>query len=1119
MMVHLHVHSPYSFLDGGSDLETLVQRAATLGMPALALTDHDNVCAAVKFVTLCAAYSVVPILGAELTMEDGTHLTLLAQSRQGYANLCGLITVGYTHGGRLTPKLPWPAIGVQDIISSSTHEPGCPLGATNHQPPASAARLYGPSCPKHPPPALPVDGLFCLSGCRRGRIATLVRARRFEEAAAVAARLRDVFGRDNFYVELQDDLTPHSFRVCLQLAEMAEHLGVGAVATNNVHYATPDDFVTHDILRCVAAKTTREEPHPDRPLNAERYLKSAREMQERFDWRPEAVANTLRIAERCEPALPARVDITPKYDLPAGQADAPGYLRHLVYKGGKSRYRGLDERTTERIEHELQVICDLGYADYFLMAWSVVRWARKEGILVTGRGSAADSCVAYCLMLTDVDVIWRNLPFARFLAEGKVPDIDLDFPSDRRDDVFHHIVQKYGEAHVGMVCVFHTYWGKGAIRDIGKTLALPAEALSWLSDNVSGFVNADKLDEAFGRYAELRPHGAMKERFQLLFQLCARIAGFPRHIGTHSSGIVISRVPLASIAPLQPSARGITQIWELDKDDAEEIGAIKLDVLSLRMLSAAVDAEADIRRSEPSFRYGRIPLEDPETFQMIRAGKAIGAFQLESAAQLSLAATLQPEHFEDLVASVALIRPGPIQGHVVQRFTACRNGWARVDILHPSLAPILAKTYGCVVFQEQVVQIVAVLTGCSEREADLFRKSITQHTKRGTMEKLHEEFLRKAWACHPDLSGEKLEILWDQIRGWAGFGFAEGHAASFALTASRTAYLVRHHPAAFFSGEMNHQPMGFYGSNTLAGEARRRGVQVFPVDINRSGDKCCAEDPEAIRLGLRLVNDLREADIEAIVAEQAKEGFRSLLDFCARVVVPRPVVENLILCGAFDSLHEHRRGLLWRLDETLGLAHSYRAERSEAGQESLALGTASTLATPIAWDIDDFSPWDKYMWSWRLVGVTAESHVFAWLRERLALRGVMTAYEALRQKHGALVTVAGLNIRPHRPRTVSGNPVLFTQIEDETEMIQAVALGEVIWQTTSTFLTSPAVVVRGTIERRGRGVMLKLEQAKLLRMQDYCSPGDDLHVAPPTTRTYPGTKLAVPAASDYAGVR
>jgi error-prone DNA polymerase len=589
-------------------------------------------------------------------------------------------------------------------------------------------------------------------------------------------------------------------------------------------------------------------------------------MTELFAWRPDAVANTIRIADQCEVALPMPGDVTPRYSVPEGRGDADAYLRHLTYKGGAARYGKFTEKILRRVEHELSVITKLGYADFFLMCWEIVRWARKQGIRATGRGSAADSCVAYCLTLTDVDVIRRNLPFARFLTEGKNPDIDMDFPSERRDDVFRYIVEKYGEAHVGMVCTFHTYWAKGAVRDIGKALSIPPDALEWLSDNLSGFIDADRLEEAFTRYAELRPHAAIRDRFKLLFQCAAKIAGFPRHIGTHSSGIVISRLPLADIAPLQPSARGITQIWELDKDDAESIGAIKFDVLSLRMLSAVVDAEKNIRAEETrkweneelpcdrkskienrKFSYDRIPFNDPDTFRMIRAGKAVGTFQFESAAQMALAATLNPEHFEDLVAAVALIRPGPIQGHVVQRFVACRNGWMRADIIHPALAITLSKTYGCIVFQEQVNDVVAIMTGCTDAEADRFRKSITQHTKMGTMQSLREEFVKRSCAYHRDFDEERANRLFDQIQGWAGYGFTEGHAASFALLGYRSAYMSVHHPAELFAGLMNHQPMGFFNANTLAGEARRRGVPVLPVDINASGDKCVAveeEDPQ-----------------------------------------------------------------------------------------------------------------------------------------------------------------------------------------------------------------------------------------------------------------------------------
>ncbi len=1262
MFAHLHLHTPYSFLDGGSDIEVLVRQAASLGVPALALTDHNNVSAAVKFVTLCRAYGLRPILGAEVTMEDETHLTLLARHRRGYANVCRLLTVAHTHGGRLNPHLPWGAIcgawtGTEahptgrGAVGTEAHPPG-PSGrarrpispaagavGTEAHPPDPSGRARRPIPPAAPPvEPLPLDGVICLSGCRKGLIPSSIAAGRRGRAEEVARRLRDAFGAGSFFLELQDDLTPGCDRVNRELAALADRIGVGVVATNNVHYARPEDYIAHDVLRCIAVKATFDQPHPARPLNAERCLKSETEMRARFAWRPDAVDNTGRIAEECGCGLPEDEDITPAFAVPGmgdpastrPYRDAAGYLRHLTYKGGAARYGEMTPRTVARIEHELKVICELGYADYFLMVWDIVRWARRQGIRCTGRGSAADSCVAYCLFLTDVDVIARRLPFARFLVPGKTPDIDMDFPSERRDDVFRHIVERYGEEHVGMVCTFHTFWAKSAVRDIGKVLELPEEVLTFFSRHLNHNVRADTLDAAFDKYAELRQHGAFKERSRLLFDLCGRISAFPRHLGTHSSGIVISKVPLAEMAPLEPSARGITRIWTLDKDDAEEVGAIKFDVLSLRILSVIGDAEYGLRtssakpqalsedlglgtwglepraaqpqslspKSQPPgprrFDYDRIPMGDAETFRMFRAGGAVGTFQFESAAQMALAVVLQPEHFEDLVAAVALIRPGPIRGNVVQRFTACRNGWARADVLHPALRDTLAKTYGCIVFQEQVNDVVAAMTGCDDGLADRFRKSLNKRARVGKLDEARQEFVERACGFHRDLGEERANLIFDQIEGWFGYGFTEGHAASFALTGYRSAYLSVHDPAPYFAGMMNHQPMGFFSSNTLAGEARRRGVRVHPIDINASDDKCFAEDENTIRLGFRLVANIRETEIDAIRAERVRGPFRSLLDFCVRIPLHRDRLENLVLCGAFDSLHPHRRGLLWKLDETLGIALSCRAwvgapsgsptanhgpeaegqtgrSRSRLGTECgeegapplpsplprggegepsasrselreghaepalrgirqveearadygagpdpscvgmtvaadrpatptqphLDYGPVTDIRTPVDEEIDDFSVWDKFLWTWRITGVCAECHVFAYLRDSLSRYNVKTIYEAQQARSGARITVAGLNVRPHRPPTRSGEPILFTLIEDETGLLQTTCAGAAIENCTEVFVTSPAVVARGTIQRRGTGVTFVVERAKPLVMADFVRSADELHHAQP----------------------
>jgi error-prone DNA polymerase len=919
--------------------------------------------------------------------------------------------------------------------------------------------------------------------------------RLYGEAEEFARLLRSWFP-SSLYLELQDDYTPESRRVCRDLVELGEHLSLPIVATNNVHFATPEDAEAHDVLRCIANRITLSEIHAERPLNRERYLKSSTEMQELFAWKPEAIANTLRIVERCEVALPQGEEITPSYATPEGH-HAASYLRHLSYRGAKARYKTLTPKLESRLEHELSVICELGYADYVLMAWKVARWARSQGIRVTGRGSAADSCVAYCLLLTDVDVLSRNLPFARFLVPGKTPDIDLDFDATRREEVFQWIQKEYGAENVAMTCTFHTFLARSAVRDVGKVLALPEEALEFLRNHIRAFTSADKIARAFEKNSELKPFLHLKERFTLLFDLCHRIANFPRHIGTHSSGVVVSRVPISRIAPMQPTATHVLPLLTFDKDDVETLGAIKLDVLSLRILSAIEDTVQDVKRKDPAFQYGRIPSQDVATYKKIQRGEALGSFQIESPAQLALAMSLSPEHFEDLVASVALIRPGPIRGNLVSRFVACRNGWSRADVLHPSLAPILAKTYGCIVFQEQAIQVLATLMGISEAEADRFRKQLAPAQKWGRMDEMLERFATQVIKRFPELSLEHIERIWGQIEGWSGYGFTEGHAASFAITAYKSAYFSTHHPAEYFSALLSNQPMGYYSTNTLASDARRQGVNILPLDINRSQWKCKGETEESLRLGFCLVEGLREEDGKRMEQEREKRPFLSLLDFWTRVPLHRDRMESLVLGGAFDALHPYRRGLMWRLEESFGLAQSLRTLSQNREQQALEFW--EELETPCAWDIEEFTEWDKHLWEWRVTGVISSGHPVGLLRERLKRFHILPVAEALKQPNHAEVTIAGLNICPHRPPTRSGKPILFTGVEDETGIAQIACMGEALERYIRVFLLSPAVIVRGKVQRRGVGASLMVEKAKPLLLNDYLEkPREDAPFEEPT---------------------
>ena len=1032
MFIHLHVHTEYSFLDGASTMEVLVQRAAGYGMPALAITDHNSLAGAVQFVQLCRAYQIKPILGVELTLFDQSHLTLLAKSSSGYANLCRMISCAFRTGGRLSPAADFSE------ISSFT------------------------------------EGLICLTGCRKGRVSSLCAQGREEAARDELRRICESFGSENVYVELIEDFTPGSVRLNASLSALAKSCDVGVVATNNVHYGTKQDFILHDVLRCIDANITVADFHQIRALNAEQYLKSPHEMGQLFADNRDAIINSLKIADRCFDGYLEKSDITPVFDSPDGLSSA-GYLRQMTLAGASARYPNVDQEVSGRIEHELEIIHTLGYDHYFLMAHKVVDYARSHKMRITGRGSAADSIVAYCLYLTDIDVIKRRLPFARFVAPGKVPDIDIDVDRLRRDELFQWLTREYGEEQVAVCCTFHRYQAKGALRDIGKALALPEDALRWFSQYMNGFISADRVRNAFDTVAELKPYAGRREQFTLLFDLCKKIADFPRHMGSHSSGVVISRQPLWRLAGISPSARGILPIAMLDKDDIEEMGAIKLDLLCLPNHSMAADAEEEIRKSDSGFSYDTIPDEDDKTYEMLRSGKAMGVFQLQSPAQMALACTLRPDTFEDLTASIALIRPGPIKTEAVRRFCESRNGWRRIAYLHYCLIPILHRTFGCMIYQEQVIQVIAALMEIPDGEADRLRKSLAKSAKRGTLGELRQHFVARACTVHRDLPVSNAHQVWNEIEGWSGLGFVEGHSASFALNAYKSAYMATHHAAEFSCGLLNNQPVGYYAPNSLCAEARRRGVQILPLDINLSDDKCHAT-PNSIRMGFRLVEGLPASDIARIVEEQKRRQFSSLLDFCTRVPLHYDRLESLTLAGAFDSLHPHRRGILWRLNETAALGRSLRAESIRGD----GLPLESTDETPTAWEIPAFSEWEQMMWEWRILGATTNCHALSYVREYLNTLGVMTTSEASRMPHRSRVTVAGINVRPHRPGTRSGRPVLFTTIEDETDFLQATCFGETIDRYTTVFLLSLAVIVRGTIEKRGVGSSLMVEKAKPL---------------------------------------
>jgi len=1098
---HLHFHSPFSFLDGAARLEEVVATAAEMGLSALALTDHDNVCGAVLFHRLATRAGIKPIQGAEVTVEaiaeeavgSGTwphlhqppspdshrlphdqrpvhHLTLLARGPEGYATLCRLLTRAHLGSERRRPVLSWAAL--EDIVG----HPGC--AAAGRRPPVA-----GEGVPRD-------HGLIALSGCRRGEIPGLLLAGKTEEAYRAAARYRDLFGSDGFALEVQRDFLPGGRRIERGLVEISRRLRLRLAATNNVHYLTKEDFWVHDLLTCARTLTTVEDVHPERRLNAENWLKPPQVMARLFSGLREALRGAREIAEMCEPALRPGRHLHPAFPLPPGEESAAAFLRKMTLAGATRRYGRVTRRVRERLEDELRVICELGYEDYFLLVWDLCRHARRLGVRFAGRGSAADSAVAYCLGITNVDAVARGLLFERFMSleRGEKPDIDIDFDARHRDRVADYVFRKYGADRVASVCTYNTFHARSAVRDLGKAIGVPAVEIERLAKRLP-YAHAGSIPRALASLPELRDSGIPFWKYDRLFSAAEKVAGFPRHLGTHLGGLVVGREPLTTVTPLQRAARGDV-VCQFDKEYVEDLGLVKLDLLSLRTLSAVEDAVGDIVRSESAaagrkgFDYNSIPPDDPDTMAMIRRGETVGVFQLESPAQRALQPRLGASGYEDLVAGVALIRPGPIKGNMVDPYVARRRGREPVTYLHPSLEPILQKTYGVVLFQEQVIEIAVAVAGFTPGEADRLRRVMTHHRRSPEMEAIGKLFVRKAE--ERGVGEETARRIFACMEGYASYGFCEAHAAAFADTAYRTAYLVRHHPAEFFAAVLSHQPMGYYPPGTVCVEAGRRGVRVFGPDVNRSGERYTVEEIEegpgsgstdskgegeakAIRVSLRQVKGMERRARRAIVEAREKGGpFRSLADFCRRCRPPvsRSVIESLILCGAFDSLDPNRRRLLWRFPAVLEDGGGRGARR---GPELLE---EEPGPPPSHSGLRDFSLEEKMCFEYDLLGFSPEHHVMAYLRPRLAAAGFVTSAGLGRIRSGRMVKVAGLPVRPHRPPTRSGRTIVFLSLEDEKGLVD-VTVFERTYQQYGRLLFSdpcPPLAAEGKLERRGEAV-------------------------------------------------
>jgi error-prone DNA polymerase len=1001
--VELHCHTNYSLLDGASHPEELLDRAGELGMDSLAVTDHDGLYGAVRFWRAARERGIKSLVGAELTLDGGYHLTLLARNNTGYSNLSRLISHAQLSNSKGQASLPF------NVLAQHT------------------------------------GGLICLSGCSEGEIAKHLLAGRDGEALAAGERYLGIFGRENFWIELQRHFLPEDRRLVSRLVELAGHLGVGYVATNNVHYARREGHCLHDVLTCIAHLTTLDEANSLLRPNSEYYLKPTGEMEELFSDLPRAVASSRAIAERCDVDLNFSAHRLPTFDLPPGEKPLT-YLRRLCLEGAGRKYHPVTERVLAQLDRELGVIERTGLAGYFLIVWDICRYAHERGIPAQGRGSAANSLAAYLLDITRVDPIAHNLLFERFLNEeaNTMPDIDVDFSTNHREEVIDYVYEKYGEEHTAMVCNVVTYRARSAVRDVGKALGFPLPLLDQVAkalDTRQASAVEDELERING-FAEKTDYLP----WQQLIELCREIDTFPRHLSIHVGGMLITAKPLVEIAPLERATMPGRVVVQFNKDDVEDLGLIKIDLLSLRTLSLIYDALQLIREHRGiELDLESVPLDDPTVYDMLCRVDTIGTFQVESRAQAQTLPRMGPRRFEDIVVEVALIRPGPIQGNMVHPYLQRRAGREEVTYLHPALEPILEETLGVIIFQEQVLKVAMAIAGFTPGEADMLRRAMSRHRSHQEMEKLRARFI--AGALENGVEESVAEEIFRQLAGFAEFGFCKSHAAAFARTAYETVYLKAYYPAEFYCALLNNQPMGFYSPAVIVGDAKRHGVKILPVNVNRSQAKCTVEKGR-LRLGFAYVDSLGEASLE--ILEQAREGgpYASLRGFCQRTKLSRKAIENLIMVGAMDCWGKPRRELVWELGTV----------RYDEGEMDLSPPLEEI-------DLPQLSQAEELRAEYGILGLPVGDQVMALYRPELEKLGVLTSKQLEGKRNGEKVKVAGMAVVRQRPPTAKG--FVFITLEDEEGLMNVIVRPDVYERYYRTIRNSLLMIVEGTVQRQG----------------------------------------------------
>lgn len=1070
--VPLHVLSGYSFGRGTMLPEEAVAFGAMVGCPAMAITDRHSLVGAIEFAHACRRAGIKPLIGAEIELETGGRIVLIARSRRGYRHLSELITACHLNQPRGFPMASWTLLEQHAV------------------------------------------DLFCLTGGHVGPLVMPLLRGKDDQASTTLDRLVSVFGEHQVRVEIERTFHPWEISLNRRLADLASSRGVRCIAGGLVTHARPEHAPVQDVIVCIDTLCGIEEvigrkplrfpgqpvyeTHPERPLNAERHLRTSAELIHLFSDHPEWIQATIDLANCCDDdVLPGRTSLPPLYD------DPNHALTEIVEAGAFIRYPKLTHPLRKRIAREIDRIQRLNFASHFLTIWDACRWAEEQDILFSGRGSVVDSVVAYCLGLSRIDAYSHRLHFDRFLPEdgSKRPDIDIDFEAHRREDIRQYLVKRYGNERVATVSAIGAFCTRGIIREVGKVFGLPNSLLGFLSKRIHAGIAPDRLAHAIESRPELRESNIPMERLHWIMTLAERMMDLPRNIRAHSSGVVISQEPLALTVPVMDSggeADGVPiRIIQWDKRSAKHYFD-KFDILCLRGQDVLSGTERRIRLRSPDFNVNVVPVDDPHTYEAMRSGELIGIPQSASPAMRQAHQRIRTNNLHEASLVQAGIRPG-VGGAVKLNEMIARRRGKPYSFSHPHLEQILGLTYGIVVFQEQIDQLLQTFAGCTSGEAEDMREQIHKRRREEYGDAIRDDLRRRI--RERGYSEPVADEVIDLVAGFKGYGFAQGHALAFAEVSIRSVYCQQNYPSEYFAALLDAQPAGYYGPCTLVNEARSRGVKILTTDVNESELGFQVEDVLAsglwvpnggLRVGLNQIDGLSEElkmrIVEASLTPQEPEQpdvstgssnavavmertatgsmtkrrrFTSFFDFVARIQPERDELEQLILCGAFDSLHQHRRALLWAIPDAIEYTRLVRPIG----------GLPLSYAEPtLREDLPDFSDIEKALYQRATLGLDVDQHLMAYERERVLRKGGLTTADARRLPDGTAAFVVGNPIRLRFPPTPSGKRVVFFDLEDETGLLNVTCFDRVYRQDGHAIVCSPFVTIVGHAQHRDEHV-------------------------------------------------